>query len=236
MKLIFKIADTLQIVNKSATSNAKIEANNKRKIVQTYTFSRKQFELISTGSNEGMRMFFSNADSNCLDCPFNEFGKCYTHKFNQYVGFVSMLKSIAKQFPTWDDIPEFNEEMISEAVKMSAGTYVRFGTYGEPSLHPIELIERISEVCQNWTGYTHQWDKKEDLNRFFMASTHDVEGERMARLKGYRSFIATETKIDSIVNCPASEEAGKKSTCSKCNLCSGTLGTKSNKSIFILNH
>lgn len=234
MKLIFKIADTLQIVNKSATTNAKIESNNKRKIVQTYTFSRKQFELIAEGKNEGMKMFFSNADSNCLDCPFNSFGKCYTHKFNQYVGFISMLKSIAKIYPAWDDIPVFNDEMIQKAVEMSKDTYVRFGTYGEPSLHPIEMIKQISEACQNWTGYTHQWDKN-DLGAFFMASTHDMRGEAIARAKGYRSFIATNEKMP-VVNCPASEEAGKKSTCSKCNLCSGTLGSKSNKSIFILNH
>jgi hypothetical protein len=118
---------------------------------------------------------------------------------------------------------------------MSQGTYVRFGTYGEPSLHPIKMIEEMSNVADNWTGYTHQW-MRNDLSKFFMASTHDIEGEIVARLKGYRSYIATESKINGIVNCPASKEAGMKSTCSKCNLCSGTLGTKSNKSIYILNH
>ena len=85
MKLIFRIGNTLQVISKSTTSNNKIEADKKRKIVQTYTFSRKQFELIANGTNDGMKTFFSNADTNCLDCPFNEFGKCYTHKFNQHV-------------------------------------------------------------------------------------------------------------------------------------------------------
>lgn len=41
MKLIFRIGDTLQVISKSTTSNNKIEADKKRKIVQTYTFSRK---------------------------------------------------------------------------------------------------------------------------------------------------------------------------------------------------
>jgi hypothetical protein len=235
MKLIFRIGDTLQVISKSTTSNNKIESDKKRKIVQTYTFSRKQYELIANGTNDGMKTFFSNADTNCLDCPFNEFGKCYTHKFNQYVGFISMLKSIAKEFGTFESLPTFKYDMILQAREMSQGTYVRFGTYGEPSLHPIKMIEEMSIVADNWTGYTHQW-MRNDLSKFFMASTHDINEEIVARLKGYRSYIASESKIDGIVNCPASKEAGMKSTCSKCNLCSGTLGTKSNKSIYILNH
>jgi hypothetical protein len=235
MKLVFRIGDTLQVISKSTTSNNKIESDKKRKIVQTYTFSRKQYELIANGTNDGMKTFFSNADTNCLDCPFNEFGKCYTHKFNQYVGFISMLKSIAKEFGAFENVPTFKYDMILQAREMSQGTYVRFGTYGEPSLHPIKMIEEMSIVADNWTGYTHQW-MRNDLSKFFMASTHDINEEIVARLKGYRSYIASESKIDGIVNCPASKEAGMKSTCSKCNLCSGTLGTKSNKSIYILNH
>jgi hypothetical protein len=235
-KLIFRIADTLQVISKSATSNAKIEVDSKRLIVQTYTFSRRQFELIASGGEKNMRTFFSIADSNCLDCPFNSFGLCYTHKFNQYVGFVSMLKSIAKQYPTFESIPIWDDMMVFDAIKMSEGTYVRFGTYGEPSLHPLNLIQQMSSVADNWTGYTHQWMRHNELAPYFMASTHDIEGEQSARIKGYRSYIATTTKLDGIVNCPASKEAGYKSTCSKCGLCAGTLGTKSTKSIFILNH
>lgn len=235
MKLIFRIGDTLQVISKSTTSNDKIESNKKRKIVQTYTFSRKQFELIANGTNDGMKTFFNNADTNCLDCPFNEFGKCYTHKFNQYVGFISMLKSIAKEFKTFESLPTFKYDMILQARQMSQDTFVRFGTYGEPSLHPIKMIEEMANVADNWTGYTHQW-MRNDLSKFFMASTHDIDGEIVARKQGYRSYIATESKLDGIVNCPASKEAGFKSTCSKCGLCSGTLGTKSNKSIYILNH
>jgi len=234
MRIVFRIGDTLQVINKNTTSNDKIESDKKRRIVQTYTFSRKQFELIAEGKNTGMREFFSNADSNCLDCPFNEFGKCYTHKFNQYVGFISMLKSIAKQYPTFDELPMYDNIAKAISVDMAKDTFVRFGTYGEPSLHPIELIRGMVDSAENHTGYTHQWDKT-DLGEFFMASTHDIEGERIARLKGYRSYIATEIPIEGVVNCPASKESGYKSSCSKCGLCSGTQG-KGSTSIYILNH
>jgi len=230
MRLVFKHKDTLQVFRLGNTSNDKIEADKKRKIVQTYTFSRSQFEK----DLDGMKEFFSHADTNCLDCPFNEFGKCYTHKFNQYVGFISMLKSIAKQYPTFDELPMYDNVVEIYAVNMAKDTFVRFGTYGEPSLHPIELIRGMVDSAENHTGYTHQWDKT-DLGEFFMASTHDIEGERIARLKGYRSYIATESPIEGVVNCPASKESGYKSSCSKCGLCSGTQG-KGSTSIYILNH
>lgn len=230
MRLVFKHKDTLQVFRLGNTSNDKIEADKKRKIVQTYTFSRSQFEK----DLDGMKEFFSHADTNCLDCPFNEFGKCYTHKFNQYVGFKSMIKSIRNEFPTWDDLPVYDEFIGAVIVSMAQGTFVRFGTYGEPSLHPFKLIEDMVNVANNWTGYTHQWMRNE-LGRFFMASVHDAQGQAQASDKGYRSYIATETKLSEYVNCPASKEAGYKSSCSKCGLCSGTEG-KGNKSIYILNH
>ena len=235
MRAIFRNEDTIQVFRFDTTSNDKIEANKKRKIVQSYTFSRKQYGLIFNGTNEGMKHFFSNADSNCLDCPFNEFGKCYTHKFNQYVGFVSMLKSISKEFGSFENLPKFTREIHRQIVKMSQGTYVRFGTYGEPSIHPLQLIKDVIKVADNHTGYTHQWDKKQDLSSVFMASTHDAVSERIARDKGFRSFIATDKPIEGAVNCPASKESGYKSHCSKCGLCSGSEG-KGNKSVYILMH
>ena len=231
MRLVFKHKETLQVFRLDNTSNDKIEADKKRKIVQTYTFSRSQFEK----DLNGMREFFSHADTNCLDCPFNEFGKCYTHKFNQYVGFKSMLKSIKNEFATWDDVPEYDEYIGAVIVSMSANKFIRFGTYGEPSLHPQELIESMVSASQNWTGYTHQWTKKKELSKFFMASVHTSEEEQNASSEGWRSYVATETKLDEYVNCPASKESGYKSSCSKCGLCSGTEG-KGKKSIYILNH
>ena len=235
MRLVFRKLDVVHVFRLGNTSNDKIEADKKRKIVQSYSFSRKQFELIAEGKNEGMKHFFSNADSNCLDCPFNSFGKCYTHKFNQYVGFVSMLKSIAAEFKSFDEIPAFSRDIHNKIVNLSKSTYVRFGTYGEPSLHPLQLIKDVIAVAVNHTGYTHQWAKKPALGDVFMASTHTAEEEKVARDKGFRSFIATDKPIEGAVNCPASKEAGYKSSCSKCGLCSGVEG-KGNKSVYILLH
>jgi len=153
MKLVFRHLNTIQVVSLATTKNEKIEANRSRKIVQTYTFSEKQFELVKkrfeTNEQIGMENFFNSADTNCLDCPFNSYGKCYTHKFQQYVGFVSSLKSIVTKYGSLENIPTFNKSMLSIVEKMSKDTYVRFGTYGEPSLHPIEMIETMVASCDN---------------------------------------------------------------------------------------
>ena len=234
-RLAFKLNDTLQVIRLGNTSNDKIESDKKRKIIQTYTFSRKQYELIQSGAEKSQKIFFGLADTNCLDCPYNSYGKCYTHKFNQYVGFVSMLKSIAKEHGEFDNIPRYNQLVKAKAVEMSQDTYVRFGTYGEPSLHPITMITGMARVSQKYTGYTHQWAKKDELSKFFMASTHTKSEEMKASKLGYRSFVATNTIISDAVSCPASKEAGYKSSCSKCGLCSGTEG-KGDKSVYIFNH
>jgi hypothetical protein len=232
MRITFRHNDTVQVFRLGTTSNEKICSNPKEKIVQTYTFSRKQYELVAHGGDYSMKNFFSNADSNCLDCPFNSFGRCYVHKYSQYSGFMSMLKSIAKSYPTFEDIP--TTYSIHDISKMAYGRYVRFGSYGECSLHPQEIIEMMANLSKSWTGYTHQW-KNYNLGNYFMASTHSSSEALSAAVLGYRSFIVSDEKQD-VVNCPASKEAGYKSTCDKCNLCSGTLGTKSKKSIFILTH
>lgn len=234
-KFIFRIGETVQVFSINGTTNKKISGDPKEKIVQTYTFSRKQFEIVRNNIS-GAKTFFNSADTNCLDCPFNSYGKCYTHKFNQYVGFKSMLRSIIKEFIEFDSLPEYTTELKNEIVKYTSGKYIRFGTYGEPSLHPLELITECTTVAKKWTGYTHQWQKSEELNKFFMASTHTKEEETKAQAYGYKSFVATKSAINELVNCPASKEAGFKSTCAKCGLCSGTLGSKSKKSIYILEH
>lgn len=233
-RIVYRTEDTIQVFRLGTTSNDKIESDKKRKIVQSYTFSLSQMKNIMKNV-KGMKKFFSVADSNCMDCPFNKFGMCYTHKFNQYVGFISMLKSIIKEHGTFENIPTYNQEIHDAIVGISTGTYVRFGTYGEPSLHPVKLIEDVTKVCTNWTGYTHQWHRNKELSKYLMASTHTPKQEEKARSFGYRSFIASKDKLGQYVNCPASKEAGYKSSCSKCGLCSGTEG-KGKKSIYILNH
>jgi hypothetical protein len=236
MRIVFKINDTLCIFRHDKTSNKKI-ADGNEKIVQTYHFSKNQFVVAQVKTS--MREFFSFDGPVCMDCPFAvsngaKLSDCYTHKVMQYSGFVSMLRSIGKQY-TWDEIPDLNDDIERDILKMTNRNYVRFGTYGEPSLLPYHLASSVCALAKSWTGYTHQWHKKPEYSSLFMASTHDEQGERTARQFGWRSFVASTRGIKSLVSCPASKEMGFKSNCSKCGLCSGTQG-KGNKSIVILEH
>lgn len=232
-KVIWTDGKNIFVVSKSKTSNKKITDGSI--LVQTYTFSYDQWKLATTEKGFGMKKFFALDGSNCLDCPFslgNGNGGCYTHKFNQYVGFLSMLRSINGEMLT-----PMNDEKVYAIKEMSINTYVRFGTYGEPSLLPIELVESMTALSSSWTGYTHQWSKEwaNDYGQFFMASTHSQEEADEAKSINYRNFIATKTGEEDAIGCPASKEMGFVSNCAKCSLCSGTKG-KGTKDVKILEH
>ena len=231
---VFRIGDT---------SNAKISAP-KVDILQTYTFSREQLEHAVNGGN--VMGLFAYDHANCLDCPFrsndtntdSRRGKCYTHKFPQARGFASMLRSIGREY-TWDAVPEMPQDIPSELLNDSTGLYQRFGSYGEPSLIPIQWVAALCKASKNWTGYTHQWHKEwaAPYAAYFQASVHSNIEERVANGMGWRSFIASDGNVDEkgMVHCPASSESGYKSTCAACGLCSGAEG-KGKKSVVIFEH
>ena len=246
MKVAFRIDDTIQIFRLGTTSNKKI-ASKGEKIVQSYSFAKDQFEEVQLrmvdSSRKGTESFFKHDAAVCGDCPFSVNdanggkGGCYTHKGHQYFGFISTLKSLAKQYGSFQNIPEYSDQVAKEIIEFSVGRYVRFGSYGEPSLHPIELVKAVTAVAKNWTGYTHQYFRKPEYSEFFMASVHNQAQANSAMGKfNYRSFIAVDdnSDIEAIV-CPASNEGGFTSNCSKCGLCSGAKG-KGKKDIVILEH
>lgn len=234
MRVLFRKDDQLHIFRLGPTTNKKICENSKEDIIQTYVFSKEQYDFVFKGGAE-LRQFFDLANANCIDCPMRDYGKCYTHKYTQARGFFSMLKSIQKSFQSWADIPEFTPSIHDELVSISIGKYVRFGTYGEPVLHGDKLVHSMVSVAKSWTGYTHQWQLHPEFHDVFMASVHSHQGETRAKEKGWRSFAALSSHTDSFVNCPASKEGGFKTSCDKCGLCSGSKG-KGKKSIYILNH
>lgn len=236
-RIEYRQGDTITVFVLNTTTNKKI-ATAKEKIVQTYHYSREQYEVAQ--GKTSMQEFFSHDGKVCFDCPFAvsngaKLSTCYTHKLRQYTGFLSSLRSIGNFHSSFDDIPTLSETLCNDIVKLCYGKYIRFGTYGEPSLVPLDLVSRIVHVAKNWTGYTHQWKKQPEYAPYFMASTHTTEEERIASLIGYRSFVASPTPISQFISCPASEEMGFKSNCSKCGLCSGTMG-KGSKSVIILEH
>lgn len=112
----------------------------------------------------------------------------------------------------------------------------RFGAYGEPSLLPITLVSDISLKSSGWVGYTHRWRTiSREYSEYFMASVSSIAEAREANKLGYRCFMVLpigKPEPKGFINCPASEEAGHKTECSKCLLCNGGKG----KNIWIRAH
>jgi hypothetical protein len=232
MKLVTQINSALIVFRFDRSNNTKI-SNGSEKIVQVYSFDIAQKNYIDECDQAGVKVspkqFFSLAENNCLDCPFRPYLQCYTHKYGEYMGMLSMLRSIKDIKP----IDQIRDQILS----WCQDRYIRFGQYGEPTLVPVDLVGDMVSVSKSHTGYTHQWKKRPEFSPYFMASTHSLAESLRAELMGFRSFVAVSVKIENkgFVQCPAAKETGKKSNCEKCGLCSGTKG-KGKKSVQIIQH
>lgn len=233
--------ERLFVIRIGTTTNAKI-AKPTDKVVQTYTFDLRQLALVRSALDGKHKVdrtqFFALDAANCLDCPLSGnsgTGKCYTHKYMQFSGFVSMLKSLCMQ-----DIPEgLDAVQRANVLKMcNRADYLRFGTYGEPSLLPIGLVtDMVYNLPQGvkYTGYTHQARKPwaQEYAAYFMASAHSDKDA--VSITGWRSFVCVEKgDTSTAVQCPASKELSV-TTCAACGLCSGIAG-KGSKNIKIAMH
>ena len=108
------------------------------------------------------------------------------------------------------------------------GKIVRLGTYGDPFAAPVTMWAQITRYAAGRRGYTHQWDRPDfDVDAWsplVMASADTIEQAARANLLGMRVFrvsVGVDRQPGETV-CPASAEGGRKSTCEKCVLCSGT--------------
>lgn len=128
---------------------------------------------------------------------------------------------------------------LQEVANALDGRVVRLGTYGDPAAAPLELWLAATLRAEGWTGYTHQWRTcHHGFAALCMASVDSLDEMAEAHAEGYRTFrVAPDVgqQVSNEVVCPASEEAGKRTTCENCKLCAG-VSTRSSKSIVIAAH
>ena len=125
---------------------------------------------------------------------------------------------------------------VAEALDACRGRFVRLGAYGDPAAAPLYLWWSLCEVASGWTGYTHQWRSQPAYRHFCMASVESPGERQEAKRLGWRTFRIRRPATEPLfsrdpdplrqsyggeVVCPASEEAGKRTTCERCLLCSG---------------
>lgn len=134
----------------------------------------------------------------------------------------------------------YQKVTLQEAAKLMEDKLVRFGSYGDPAAAPLEVWMALALKAKAVTAYTHQWRTAHPgFAQYCMASVDSRDEMYEAHAKGYRTFRVApqgEGPIDGAeIVCPASEEAGKKTTCEKCRACGG-LGSKARVSIQIAAH
>ncbi len=118
---------------------------------------------------------------------------------------------------------------------LGRGRVVRIGTYGDPAACPDHVWTDLLSECAAHMAYTHASGWRPDIA---MQSADNIAEAQSAWDKGQRTFRVVQdakelTKQE--VLCPASKEAGQRTTCAACKLCGG-LATRSAKSIAIVQH
>lgn len=206
-------APIVVIVNKiiSASKNDKTGA-----IVQSFIIRSDvaPVEALRTGQDESI----------CGDC---EHRPALASKTGKPICYVQVGKSVQSVYHAYKR-GRYTRADAATIASALAGKIVRLGTYGDPAAAPVTMWAQITRYAAGRRGYTHQWDRPDfDVQAWsplVMASADTIDQAARANLLGLRVFrvsVGVDQQASETI-CPASAEGGRKSTCAKCILCSGT--------------
>ena len=126
-----------------------------------------------------------------------------------------------------------------QARALLAGRKVRIGSYGDGAAVPFKVWKNALAGVEACTGYTHQWrGLGSPLKAYCMASCDNAADYAEAKALGWRTFrvrTAGEALNAREIACPASKEAGQKTTCAACVACGGA-SAKARVDIAIVAH
>lgn len=114
---------------------------------------------------------------------------------------------------------------------IGAGRKIRIGAYGDPMAVPAEVWQNLIKHAAGHTGYSHQWrnptiaaGQRDAIMALCMASVDSAEEFAAARNLGYRTFRVRrpdEQLNEHEIACPASDEGGNRTQCTRCLACDG---------------
>ena len=202
------------IVNKlDGSDNAKTGA-----IVQSFIIRADvaPIEALATGQDESI----------CGDCGHRPY-LIKTGQSDEPPCYVNVGRSVRSVYEAYKR-GRYTRADAATIAKALAGKIVRLGTYGDPAAAPVTMWGQITRYAAGRRGYTHQWDRPDfDVAAWaplVMASADSIDQAAKANLLGMRVFrvsVGVDVQAGE-ASCPASAEAGRRATCAKCTLCSGT--------------
>lgn len=156
----------------------------------------------------------------CGACPLR--GEAHDGSRGQAIGrgcYVTLAHGPSQKFKA---LLRGRYSKTNDLVSVGRGQDIRIGAYGDGMAVPHEIWDDLLSEANSWTGYTHQHNKRPEI---YMTSVENLLDAQLAWARGERTFRVV-SSVDEIhkneVLCPASAEAGKRTTCVDCRLCRGT--------------
>ncbi len=151
--------------------------------------------------------------------------------------YVNVGKSVSAVWRSWS---AGRVRPVQNLATIAAGRRVRLGTYGDPGAVPVHVWQTLLQSAVRHTGYSHLWQTLPLEYQSIVVASVDTETEyQHAKFAGWRTFrVKAEGSVTlpREISCPASEEAGKRTTCSTCTLCNGATPNDTRKDIVINAH
>lgn len=201
-----------------------LHSQNKKTGNMLQTYILRQDILPSSAQKTGLD------SATCGNCPHRPITA--KNNPNHAVCYVNTAYSVNAvwELYTKDKLPYLhNYDLIR-------GRYLRIGTYGDPAMIPLEVWQKLLDVCSGHTGYTSQWMEQFALpfQGILMASCNNLKAKQKAESLGWKTY--TNLPIgslppDNAQQCPYSTDSNNTVSCLTCRLCNGKT-----KSIWIEDH
>jgi hypothetical protein len=185
------------------------------RMLQTYILTADVDPVTAARTGEESRV--------CGDCPLRG-GKCYVQRFQAPQAVWQKYRRGGYPAIQWPALGAHS---------------IRIGSFGDPAFVPASVWENVVKHSAGHIGYTHQWrlPGAQYLREIVMASVESVADQCEAVAAGWRTFRVRkpeQPKLADEMVCPASDEAGHRTTCSRCLFCCGR--SKRGKSVVINAH